>query len=1421
MAKLRFDITANDGVSRVLGGIESRYKELEKTASKVGTVVKKSVSDSVESIREIGGSLNAQIDYIKGLRSQLAQLNTRKAAILGKGSSASSSEHAELLKINRAHREITKAIKEEEDALKDLGASFTSSMKGCNKELNRFEKELDKASKQGGISKLEKAFESIGKKAAAMFTLKKAADFAKKVAQVRGEMQSLEAAFTTMLGSKEASDALLQQSIEFAATTPFDLQQVAKGAKQLLAFGTAQENVIDDMRMLGDVAAGLTIPIGDLIYLYGTLRAQGRVMTIDIRQFAMRGIPIYDELAKVLGVAKDRIQEMVSSGAVTFEHVEQAFKNMTSEGGKFAGLTQGIAGTIQGRISNLGDSIYQMYNEIGQKTEGIINTVLKVASVAVENYEKIGKAIGAIITAYGTYRAALMLNAAVSKAVTAKAIANNAAEAASVNGVTAAYLAKMKLLRGMAFLKSGGGILAIVAGLSAAMFKYNKSVADGTIAQGNFEWRTNKQNKALEKNKKRVDELTRALSSLERGSENYIETLDKIIKEYPELLDKYDLEKLVLMDIKDLKNEIAAIDAQRNYEDDKERLEEIERSIPRLKKSIVSAERSGAGQAVPSMKNELKVLEQERALLEPRVLAYEMNGPALPAGFKRKTGSGEEAKNKEYWEKKKKEAESALEAISSDQLHSAEAKKLLAELAEIDKELEKYDFDKKETKDNTRDKILSAEEKLQKAVREQKDAARLYNKKGDERELEEMKIAHEKKVDELKREKKELEELYKKTGKPLTDNQKANLSMYDALIAGEDQRYNVEASDYPKKKYAELRDKYKGFETLLDELKKEYHNEIALVELYESDINKQGEILGKIDEVYRERLQELYRTIKEEGGKINEEFTNTLGGPMLSAEYWLNSLKDKSLSDLTLELANLQTMLDVGVLTGILSEEEAASLLAMIGALKDAIEQNSDKVKKNETSWTDLQSTLKGVGSEFEKVGDKIGGVVGDAISFVGKLAVNVAELGNAFSVLESETATKQEKLAADLSIASIAFAVVAEVISLMRAESERANEVYEKAIEYERTLRELQRERERSQFSNAFGEDAYSKFLYDMNNIEEKAYKSIDLIKAYALSASSYILGGFPDALEEAAALLYNKMWEKKDATFTVDMRTQFSKFMGFNNNLIQKEWADFFDENGELRGEELKEWYETYKEYLNAADAAFLQGVIENWEEYQKSLEGVKDFISGLMDDISGSIASDMVDQFLETGNAILDMTDYMDDFSKSIAKSIVQSMLLRKVFTKERQDEIADLIASGKTDEAIQQYNKLLEDANALAPQIQAYLEGIGLNSGSKMPEPSAGGFQTMSQETGTELNGRFTAVQISSEATRAAVEQISNQFDSFFVVYSNKAIVVDDIRNIQAQSLLELMAINENTRKVIAPIKEMNTTMTEMNNKIKTL
>lgn len=113
---------------------------------------------------------------------------------------------------------------------------------------------------------------------------------------------------------------------KFRSKTPYDLLGVADGIKQLLAYGTAAEDAIETVEMLGNVSAGLSVPLGDMVYLYGTLKSQGRAMLVDIRQFAGRGVPIYEELAKVLGVSVSEVNKYISAGKVGFPEVEQAFK---------------------------------------------------------------------------------------------------------------------------------------------------------------------------------------------------------------------------------------------------------------------------------------------------------------------------------------------------------------------------------------------------------------------------------------------------------------------------------------------------------------------------------------------------------------------------------------------------------------------------------------------------------------------------------------------------------------------------------------------------------------------------------------------------------------------------------------------------------------------------------------------------------------------------------------------------------------------------------------------------------------------------------------------------------------------------------------------------------------------------------------
>lgn len=347
----------------------------------------------------------------------------------------------------------------------------------------------------------------IGAALAVAFSAQQATAFARSIVQVTGEMQQLDVAFTTMLNSKAKSDALLSQTVNFAAKTPYDLLGVADGIKQLLAYGTAAEDAIETVEMLGNVSAGLSVPLGDMVYLYGTLKSQGRAMLVDIRQFAGRGVPIYEELAKVLGVSVSEVNKYISAGKVGFPEVEQAFKNMTSEGGKFYNLMQEQSKTITGQISNLKDNFDMMLNDIGSANEDVISGAISGASYLIENYQEVGETLAALVATYGTYRAVLIATAAIKNSVATVKHTEEAAELYKLLTVEQqAQIAKQGLA------KTSAEYYALVkaetaANVQAAQSALTKARADVTAASQAVAARRAEYVEAKQKEQQRLAEL--------------------------------------------------------------------------------------------------------------------------------------------------------------------------------------------------------------------------------------------------------------------------------------------------------------------------------------------------------------------------------------------------------------------------------------------------------------------------------------------------------------------------------------------------------------------------------------------------------------------------------------------------------------------------------------------------------------------------------------------------------------------------------------------------------------------------------------------------------------------------------------------------------------------------------------------------
>lgn len=371
--------------------------------------------------------------------------------------------------------------------------------------------------------------------------------FVNQMMQVRGQFQQTEMAFKTMLQSEEKADALMKQLIRTAAVTPFGVEDVTEGAKQLLAFNVAAEDVNKTLIGLGDVAAGMGMNLKDLVMLYGTTIAKGKMDTMDLYQFLNRGIPIADEIAKVMGLdvtnAIKEVQKQIKAGKVTSDVFIQAMQSMTAEGSKFGGLMEAQSKTITGQISNIKDAIEQMFNELGKSQEGVINTGLGVVSTLVENWETVGKVLMTVVAAYGAYKAAVIAMIAISKAQVAW-------ESAKAFLSLAKSITTAKDAMALFNMVSSSNVLGLVLGAVAAgvtMFNlFGNSAEDAATKTSKF---TESANEASSK----VESLISILKTAKEGSKVYKDTikeLSNIYGNYGIAIDKIKEDESNLVDVK-------------------------------------------------------------------------------------------------------------------------------------------------------------------------------------------------------------------------------------------------------------------------------------------------------------------------------------------------------------------------------------------------------------------------------------------------------------------------------------------------------------------------------------------------------------------------------------------------------------------------------------------------------------------------------------------------------------------------------------------------------------------------------------------------------------------------------------------------------------------------------------------------------
>lgn len=450
-----------------------------------------------------------------------------------------------------------------------------------NEEAKRKFEELRRAAKTTTSAivtdseRMDAAMAKFGRTLLAIGGVATLGQLAQKVATIRGEFQQLEVAFTTLLGSKEKADRLMAEMVDLAAKTPFDLQGVAGGARQLLAYGFAAEEVTDTLTRLGNVAAGLRLPLQRLTYLYGTTAVQGRVYARDMLQFTGSGIPMLQEMAKMYGKTTEEINEMVSAGKIGFADVKKVIESMTNEGGQFYNLMQEQSKTITGLIANLGDAMDTMFNEIGKSTEGVISGTLQGAITLAENYDKVAKALAVLVSTYGAYKTALILATQASKGWTI---------AQTLQYKWLLLVEKAQRLLNATMLKNPY-VLAFTAltALVTAVIAFRDRTSDAEKAQKRFNEKLDKENQLLADRKMKTDTLVSSVKDETLSETERMMAYQELQRMYPGILGNMTRQEFLTRNQTQAQKEL-------NEEQDKYRKLMLQQNLEKAKEKLQTAQ---------------------------------------------------------------------------------------------------------------------------------------------------------------------------------------------------------------------------------------------------------------------------------------------------------------------------------------------------------------------------------------------------------------------------------------------------------------------------------------------------------------------------------------------------------------------------------------------------------------------------------------------------------------------------------------------------------------------------------------------------------------------------------------------------------------------------------------------------------------
>lgn len=1226
--------------------------------------------------------------------------------------------------------------------------------------------------------RLDETFSKLGKTVTGVFSAVMLKDFVKNVATVRGEFQQLEMGFKTMLGSEEKADALMSQLIKTAATTPFGMSDIAQASKQLLAYGVQAEDVNETLIRLGDIAAGLSIPIGDLAYLYGTTMVQGRLFTQDLRQFTGRGIPLTDELAKQFGVTKEKVGELVTEGKVGFPEVKKAIESLTSEGSKFGGLMEAQSKTITGQISNIEDSIEQMFNELGKKSEGVISDTLAVVSSLVENWETVGKTLLVVISAYGAYKAAVIAVAAAHKIA---AIWGEVQAFLSLTKTITSAKDAMLLLNMATKANPIGLILGVVAAAASAfaLFRDKTDAAADAIARERQEaqefeskvgaaaasmmtqYKTlqteykkcktaHEKTEWIKNNGDKFKELGISVGNVNTAENLFVKNTDAMMTAFKKraeaaawqskLEDAYAqrVERQLQLEEKQKKIKFGSEVKTANHD-----ARTGDEFVDRNGKWVYTEQ--GAAKARKALMQNDAILSNLDAKIEEyakRVQSVEKEySNALKTAGSNPTvelTDKEKQAAKKAAEEKQKAADAAAERAEkiTDRKKARSIEEREAELeirqAAIDGMKEGYEKQIKENEIEYDRLLISNEKRKEQMLAQLKDDKALEWRQANPDATKEQEIQYRATI----------------TEDNLSDIQKQQLAAYAEAAKEIQKQRNQEAL---KDMLTDVQD-YQQQRLKIEEDYAE-RRKAMFVDGDESKGLKEGVTDGNLDELKYQRDESL--------NAIDEEFAIR----QETYQAWCEEIANLSLKQLEDVLARAQEELKALEAAGEKDSAKLSAARAKVSKAQAAVNKQSAKNstapgKRTIKEWEDLYSTLNECNNSFKEIGDTVGGVAGDIIKTVGNITGSTLQMVNGIvTLVTSSSATMvgtaaagataistMEKASVILTVISAAMSIAMAIVNLFN--SDQAKQEHIEALQGQ--IDQLQWEIENA----------------NLVRLQQEYGKATDTVaKAYSQ---------YKQELSSALRLL----WQQNGQYTTLSqIQTKETQIMQKNAENLAKAYANVGYAADKALGAKKYDDAKTALENYSKQQL-LIQEQIETERSKKKSdSEAIKDYeqkieeiggkavelINELVEDIIGGGATDIAEELSDAFfDAFQDGEDYAEawgDKVNDIVADVIKRMLVSQfleaplgdIFDKYKAKWFKDGNFAG-TQAVIDSMSGFAADLNAVGDDFRVIWESLPDSvkdmftvTSDATREASQEGIATASQESVDELNGRMTAVQ----------------------------------------------------------------------------